>query len=98
MGKTGVRTLFSRALARAVTEVPLLRAVQVQADGSLARLDNIELQADPEALAKGSVALIAQLLGLLEAFVGENITLRMVREVWPKLALDDLHFRIEGNT
>jgi len=36
--------------------------------------------------------LVSQLLSLLVAFIGANITLRMVREVWPKLSLNDLEF------
>ena len=90
MGNTGFRALLSRALALANAEVPSLRAVQVKADGSLEGLDELEVQADPEELAKGSVVLVAQLLGLLVAFIGENLTLRLVREVWPKLSLNDV--------
>jgi hypothetical protein len=41
---------------------------------------------------EGGVVLLAQLLGLLVAFIGENLTLRLVREVWPKVPLDDLDF------
>jgi len=32
------------------------------------------------------------LLGLLVTFVGEELTLRLVREVWPKLPLSNLDF------
>jgi hypothetical protein len=39
--------------------------------------------------------LLAQLLGLLVAFIGKNLTLRLVGEVWPKAALDDLDFGTE---
>ena len=91
MGNTGVRSLFLRALAQAGAEVSSLRAVQVKPDGSLAGLDNFEAQPDPEELAKGSVALVAQLLGLLVAFIGEKLVLRIVCDVWPKLALIDLN-------
>jgi hypothetical protein len=90
MGNTGFRALLSRALARAVADVPSLRAMQVTADGSLAELDKLEMQADPEQLAKGSVVLVAQLLDLLVAFIGENLMLRIVCDVWPKLSLNDL--------
>ena len=92
MGNTGVRSLLSRALTVTREEVDSLRAVQVKADGSLEGSDELEVQADPEELAKGSVVLVAQLLGLLVAFIGENLTLRLVREVWPKLSLDDWDF------
>jgi hypothetical protein len=92
MGSIGFNALLSRALARAEAEVPSLRTVQVKADGSLAGIDKLEAQADPEELAKGSVVLVAQLLGLLVAFIGENLTLRIVCDVWPNLALNDLNW------
>jgi hypothetical protein len=91
IGNTGVRSLVSRALTVTREEVDSLRAVQVQADGSLVRLDELEAQADPEELAKDSVVLVAQLLGLLVAFIGESLMLRIVCDVWPELALDDLN-------
>jgi hypothetical protein len=91
MGNTGVRTLFLRALAQAKGEVSSLRTVQVKADGSLTGLDKLEVQADAEELAKGGVVLVAQLLGLLVVFIGEKLMLRIVSDVWPKLALNDLN-------
>ena len=93
MGNAGFRALLSRARVRAEADVPSLRAVQVNADGFLAGLDTPEAQADPEALAMGSVALVAQLLGLLVAFIGEKLTLRIVCDAWPLLALNDLFLR-----
>jgi hypothetical protein len=90
MGDSGFRALLSRALVRAETDVPSLRAFQVKADGSLAGLDKLEVQADPEELAKGSVVLVAQLLELLVAFIGESLTRRLVLEIWPKLSVNDL--------
>ena len=92
MGNAGFRALLSRALALANAEVPWLRAVHVKADGSLEGLDELEAQVDPDEISEGSVVLLAQLLGLLVAFIGENLTLRLVREVWPKLSLNDLDF------
>jgi hypothetical protein len=92
MGNTGFRALLSHALARAEADLPSLRAMQVKADGSLAGLDKAEVQADPEERAKGSVVLVAQLLDLLVAFIGETLMLRIVCDVWPKLSLNDLDF------
>jgi hypothetical protein len=92
MGNVGFRALLSRALALANAEIAWLRAVHVKADGSFEGLDELEAQVDPDELAEGCVVLLAQLLGLLVAFIGENLTLRMVREVWPKLFLNDLDF------
>ena len=92
MGNAGFRALLSRSLALANEEVPWLRAVHVKADGSLEALEQLETQVGPDEFMEGRVVLLAQLLGLLMAFIGENLTLRLVREVWPKLSLDDLDF------
>jgi hypothetical protein len=86
MGNVGFRALLSRALALANAEVPWLRAVHVKAaDGSFQGLDELGAQVDPDEIFEGRVVLLAQLLGLLVAFIGEDLTLRLVREVWPKL-------------
>ena len=90
MGNVGFRALLSRALALANAEVPWLRAVHVKADGSFEGLDELGAQVDPDEIFEGCVVLLAQLLGLLVAFIGENLTLRLVREVWPKLSLNDV--------
>ena len=92
MGNTGFRALLSRALTMAHAEVPWLRAVQIKTDGSLDGLGASEAQMDPDRLSKGGVALAANLLELLAAFIGESLTLRLVLGVWPKLPLNDLDF------
>lgn len=75
-----------------------LNAVQVKVDGSLEGLDELDVQSDPEQFAEGRLVLVTQLLGLLVAFIGEELTLRLVREAWPKLSLNDLDLKKrEGN-
>ena len=97
MGKTGFHTLLSRSLALSTAEVPWLCAVRVKADDSLEGLEELHAQLDPDEFFEGRVVLLAQLLGLLVAFIGEKLTVRLVREVWPKVPLDDLDFN-KGNT
>jgi hypothetical protein len=92
MGNAGFRSLLSRSLALANAEVPWLRAVHVKADGSLEGLEALEAQVAPEEIFEGGVVLLAHLLGLLVAFIGEDLTLRLAREIWPKPTLDDLDF------
>ena len=92
MGNVGFRALLSRALALANAEVPWLRAVHVKADGTFEGLDELGTQVDPDEIFEGCVVLLAQLLGLLVAFIGEDLTLRLGREVWPKLSLDNFDF------
>ena len=88
MGNIGFCALLSRTLALANTEAPWLRAVHVNADGSFEGLDDLGSQVNPDEIFEGCVALLAQLLGLLVAFIGEDLTLWLVREVWPKLPLN----------
>ena len=92
MGGAGFCALLSRALALAKAEVPWLGVIHVKADGSLEGTEKLHAQLDPDELFEGRVLLLAQLLGLLVAFIGENLTLSLVREVWPKAPLDDLDF------
>ena len=85
MGDVGFNALLARALVLASPQVPWLRAVQVTPEGSLAGLEELAAQADPAELAEGRVVLVAQLLGLLVAFIGESLMQRLVREVWTDL-------------
>ena len=92
LGNAGFRALLSRALALAKAEVPSLRGVHVKADGALQGLDGLDAPVDPDEIFEGRVVLLAQLLGLLVVFIGENLTLRLVHEAWPKLSLNDFDF------
>ena len=92
MGNIGFRALLSRALALANADVPWLRAVHVKTDGSFEGLEELGAQIDPDEFFEGCVGLLSHLLGLLVAFIGEELTLRLVREVWPELSPNDLVF------
>jgi hypothetical protein len=70
IGVAGFRSLASRALTLAQTEVPGLSVVQVTADGSLRGLGELDQQIEKDQAEEGGAILIAQLLGLLSIFVG----------------------------
>jgi hypothetical protein len=93
MGKAGFRALLSRALVVAHAEVPHLHVLQVNASGSVEGLEELEARVDSEGINEAGVVLVAHLLGLLVAFIGENLTMRLVGEVWPKLSVNDLDIR-----
>ena len=97
MGTAGYGALLSRALALARGEVPRLGPVQVQADGSVAGLEESEAPAEREKLVRGSALVLAHLLGMLEAFIGENLMLRLLSDVWPKLTMSGLFFDHEDS-
>ena len=90
LGEAGFRTLLLRALALATAEVPWLRAVRIKADGALEGLEDLQAKLDRDDFLEGGVVLLAQLLGLLGTFIGGNLTVRLMREVWPKVPLNDL--------
>lgn len=92
MGRVGFRALLSRALILANADVPWLSAVQVKTDGSLEGLGDLEARVGQQEFLNGCVILLAQFLGLLMTFIGEDLTLRLVRDLWPKLPLNDFDF------
>ena len=87
-GVAGFHSIASRALTLTKSHAPSLSAVQVLADGSLQGLGDIE-QIDHCQAGEGFVVLIAELLELLLVFIGESLTLSLVRNVWPDIAIDD---------
>ena len=85
-GSDGFASLLRRALALARAENPSLQTVKVKPDGSLEGREALAVVA-ANGGTEGVVAVIAHLLGLLETFVGEPFTLRLVRETWPDASL-----------
>jgi hypothetical protein len=94
-GLAGFSSLLSRALALAKAEVPALKTVRVRADGVLEGFDEVERTQSSEAPNKEAVVLVAQLLGLLVTFIGNPLTLRLVRDAWPDVSMDGLNGRSE---
>lgn len=92
MGNAGFRALLARALALAGAEVASLRAIQVNADGTLEGLKTLQARLTPAAFREARVVLLAQLLGLLVAFIGPVLTLRLLGEIWPQLEADNVDF------
>jgi len=92
MGNGGFRALLARALVLAGAEVSWLRKVQVNPDGTLEGLATLHAQFKPGEFRDGQVVLLAQLLRLLVAFIGPVMTLRLMGEIWPQLAADNVDF------
>jgi len=82
-GADGFAALLRRALALASAEAPALHSARVSADGRLEGLEQIATL--PGSVARAAaVTITAHLLGLLVTFIGEPLTLRLVREAWPE--------------
>ena len=80
-GSDSFASLVRRALALARADEPALQQVSIKANGSLEGLEEVAI--DP------IVAIIAHFLGLLVTFIGEPLTLRLLRDAWPDAVQDD---------
>ncbi len=90
LGTAGFQALLARALTLARAEAPALRAVKINAQGSLEGLSQLEPRARGGRVSKGEVVLVATLLRLLVTFIGEALTQRLVEDAWPEASLDGL--------
>ncbi|MBC7834135.1 MAG: hypothetical protein H7Y88_03425 [Phycisphaerales bacterium] len=103
-GDDGFASLLRRALVLASAEVPSLRSVRVE-HGTLQGFEPIAAEAGAgRGMAGGAweseaaVAVTANLLELLVTFIGEPLTLTLVRAAWPDTSLDGLHSRTEADS
>jgi hypothetical protein len=88
-GAEGFRSLLVRALALAQREADCLDGVQVKDDGSLEGFSDNAMQS-------GGAMLVGELLGLLMAFIGDELTMRMLSGIWPGLGNDRLNVATPG--
>jgi hypothetical protein len=86
-GPAGYVSLLSRALAMTRAQSPAFKAVEVRDDGTLEGLDKLSHN--------DGMLLVAQFLSLLVTFIGENLTLRVVRDIWPEVSADAADFNNE---
>jgi hypothetical protein len=95
-GTAGFHSLASRALTLAKSEVPSLSALQLGPDGNLEGMSALEpsIKVEQDWVHEGGVIFISRLLGLLVVFLGEALTLSLLRDAWPSTALGD---RNSGN-
>jgi hypothetical protein len=52
---------------------------------------------DAADFSEGEVVLLAQILGLLVAFIGPPLTLRLINQLWPQLSFNDADFSKTAN-
>jgi hypothetical protein len=88
MGSYGFQVLLARALALAGEEVTWLRKVHMNNEGAL---NNTNDPMTAEIFLEGKVVLVAHLVELLIAFIGESLTLRLLHDVWPKVSSKDFN-------
>jgi hypothetical protein len=82
-GVAGYRSLLSRALTLARPREPWLAEVKCGPDGTLEFPGGDGAWDDVEAASRGGALLVTELLDLLSTLIGDTLTLRLVRNVWP---------------
>jgi hypothetical protein len=88
-GSSGYSMLISRAIALATQKDPSLQPLAVGSDGSLTGVDEVKRGLNGSHVAHhGGAIVLAELLGLLVSFIGESLTLTLVREAWPSASMD----------
>ena len=87
IGADGFTALLRLSVVLARAEVPSLNRIAVKADCSIDGLEALAAD-DADGGAGAAVELAAQLLGLLVTFIGEPMTLRVVRQSWPDASFD----------
>ena len=86
-GADGFAALLRRTLAVAQTEAPSLHRITFKPDYSIDGLEALAAE-DADGGVEAAAALTAHLLELLITFIGEPLTLRLIRDAWPDASLD----------
>ena len=84
VGNGGFRALLSRALVLASGGVSWLRAVHVNARGTLEGLEALRAQIASAEFIEGEIVVLIELLALLETFIAPALTSRLVGEIRPQ--------------
>lgn len=83
-GQAGSRSLMERALALAQSDAPTLNALRI-GPGPFQDSEWKIMQSGPFDAKSDQVILVAHVLELLRTFIGERLTLQLVKEAWPDL-------------
>lgn len=83
VGVVGFRTLLHRALALSRGDFASLGNLTVSENGALGGFEGFSAQLTDKQIEDSSEALIGHLIALLETFIGDALTRRLLDDVWP---------------
>ena len=86
-GNTSLEALLSRALVATRADFPWLRSAKASKSGELVGLEQI-YPPDPEQAMRGELAVLSSLIELLRSFLGDSVTLQLLRTLWPLASLN----------
>jgi hypothetical protein len=82
-GPAGYQTMFDRALRLATMLHPSLRTVRARSGGSLTGLDDLFCEHPLGEATAATIALATELLSVIAALVGNELTARLIQQRWP---------------
>jgi hypothetical protein len=83
IGQLGLDAVTTRALHLAQREYPPLPAEDTDQDGAFAQVSVWLTQQDAGSVMDAAAAILSTLGGLLITFIGEPLTMRLLRKGWP---------------
>jgi hypothetical protein len=91
IGDGGVRALTARSLHLVQRDFPWLAEAQEPdpSEGPFAQIGFSLARQEPAVATKAAAAALATLGGLLEALIGEALTMRVLRAAWPSAFQDE---------
>ena len=85
-GPAGFDVLLARALVLARKDYRVLNGVAVGPAGTLQGLDHVACEG--AVLEDVAVAIVSRFIELLSVLIGEDLTARLVRHVWPRVEVN----------
>ena len=88
-GAAGYRSLLTRSLAMASNEASWLKTLKVSPDGSFEGLEEVRSLTGQGEIQNGGAVFVAHLLHLLHTFIGEPLTMQLIKEAWPASVVEN---------
>jgi len=91
IGQEGFQALLARAAHLTRAEAGWIESITIQT-GPVLTLNGLAERIESEGAAEvidGLVLLLANLIGLLCTFIGEPLTMLLIRRIWPEVPLED---------
>jgi hypothetical protein len=91
IGQAGFQALLARAAHLTRKEAAWIESVNIQVEPTLTLTglaECIESEGAAEVM-EGLELLLANFIGLLCTFIGESLTMLLIRRIWPEVPLDD---------
>ena len=87
LGEAGTYALFRSSLR--LTPIPFLRELRAREPQLVLQALTTELQhQEPDVVVKTSITIFTSFIELLATFVGEGVTLTLLRDIWPNVFAD----------